>query len=243
MNDRYQVLRFLGAGSYGIVYLCKDLITKENRVIKQLRPSKQRYKKEAEMFKNEISILSRLKHPNIPVLNEAFSDHGHTFYAMSFIEGECLEDELFLSQTKYSEKEALQILVRLLELVDDLHQKGIFHQDLRTANILFKNMEPFLIDFGLAQQSDSIYQQEDLLQMKLQDYYDLGDLLLYLLYTTYTSQNKKALPWTEELTLKKETVHLLKKLLRLHEPYTNTRDILIDVAAAINAQEKGSTLD
>ena len=46
--------------------------------------------------------------------------------------------------------------------------------------------------------------------MKLQDYYDLGEILLYLLYTTYTSKNKKALPWTEELSLELETVHLLK---------------------------------
>ena len=42
LNDRYEVLRVIGTGSYGIVYLCKDLKTKENRVVKQLRPSKHR---------------------------------------------------------------------------------------------------------------------------------------------------------------------------------------------------------
>ena len=40
--------------------------------------------------------------------------------------------------------------------------------------------------------------------MKLQDYYDLGEILLYLLYTTYNSKNKKALPWTEELSLERK---------------------------------------
>ena len=66
--------------------------------------------------------------------------------------------------------------------------------------------------------------------MKLQDYYDLGEILLYLLYTTYTSKNKKALPWTE-LSLEKETVHLLKRLLQINEPYTNTSEIAADLPA------------
>ena len=48
LNERYKVLRVIGMGSYGIVYLCKDLKTKENTVVKQLRPSKRRNKKEIE---------------------------------------------------------------------------------------------------------------------------------------------------------------------------------------------------
>ncbi|WNS74937.1 protein kinase [Bacillus sp. DTU_2020_1000418_1_SI_GHA_SEK_038] len=242
LKDRYQVLSFIGAGSYGMVYLCRDLKTNENRVIKQLRPSKQRYKKDAEMFENEISVLGKLNHCNMPVLYEAFSSNGQLFYAMRFIDGNNLEDELFISKKTFNEKESLLIIVHLLELVDDLHNKGIYHQDLRTANILLKNKEPFLIDFGLSKQGASMHQQnkqEVILEMRHQDYYDLGDLLLYLLYSTYSSKNKKALPWTEELSLKTETVHLLKKLLGIHEPYTSTSEISTDLYAAIKAQEKG----
>ena len=44
-------------GSYGIVYLCKEVESKENIVVKQLRPSKRRNKKEIELFENEISVL------------------------------------------------------------------------------------------------------------------------------------------------------------------------------------------
>lgn len=240
LNDRYEVLNFIGAGSYGMVYLCRDLKTKENRVIKQLRPSKQRNKKESEMFENEISILGKLNHQNMPVLYEAFLSNEHFFYAMSFIDGDNLEDELFINKKTYSENKSLLTLVHLLELVDDLHKKGIYHQDLRTANILLLNKEPFLIDFGLSKQRALINQhnkQEEILKLKLQDYYDLGDLLLYLLYSSYSSKNKKALPWTEELSLEKETVHLLKRLLGIHEPYTNTSEISSDLYAAINAQE------
>ncbi|UQX56877.1 hypothetical protein M5V91_05810 [Cytobacillus pseudoceanisediminis] len=74
--------------------------------------------------------------------------------------------------------------------------------------------------------------------MKQQDYYDLGEILLYLLYTTYSSKNKKALPWTEELSLEKETVYLLKRLLQIKEPYLNISEISTDLHAAHKAKEK-----
>ena len=244
LNERYKVLRVIGMGSYGIVYLCKDLKTKENTVVKQLRPSKRRNKKEIKLFENEISVLRRLNHQNIPVLYETFSLDKHLFYAMSFIEGDNLEDEIFYHKKSFNEKEALGILAQLLELVDYLHNKDIYHQDLRIPNLLLKNTELFLIDFGLAKHgvvkepsSSSSQKQEWIQEMKLQDYYDLGEILLYLLYTTYTSKNKKALPWTEELSLEKETVHLLKRLLQINEPYANTSEIAADLQAAMKVKD------
>ena len=249
LNDHYEVLSVIGTGSYGIVYLCKDLKTNENRVVKQLRPSKRRNKKEVEMFENEISILRTLNHKNIPMLFEAFSNNRYLFYVMSFIEGDNLEDQIFLSKKTFNEKESLLVLTHLLELVDYLHKKDIYHQDLRIPNMLLKNKELFLIDFGLSKHrvavdpfhssfSSSPNNQKDILEMKQQDYYDLGEILLYLLYTTYSSKNKKALPWTEELSLEKETVYLLKRLLQIKEPYSNTSEISTDLHAALKAKEK-----
>ncbi|WP_018393661.1 MULTISPECIES: protein kinase [Bacillaceae] len=244
LNDQYEVLSVIGTGSYGMVYLCKDLKTKENRVIKQLRPSKRRNQKEVELFENEISILRTLNHKKMPMLYEHFSTNGSFFYVMSFMEGDNLEDQIFLNKKTFNEKESLLFLAHLLELVDDLHEKGIYHQDLRIPNILLKNKKPFLIDFGLSKQSvsmdpasRSLHNKQHILEMKQQDYYDLGEILLYLLYTTYSSKNKKALPWTEELSLEKETVHLLKRLLGITEPYSNTRDMSADLHAAIKANE------
>ena len=243
LNDRYKVLRVIGMGSYGIVYLCKDIDTKENTVVKQLRPSKRRNKKEIELFENEISVLRRLNHQNISMLYETFSSDGHHFYAMSFIEGDNLEDEIFYHKKTFNEKEALHILAQLLELVDYLHKKDIYHQDLRIPNLLLKNKELFLIDFGLSKHEAAVAhsspdKQEEILEMKLQDYYDLGEILLYLLYTTYPSKNKKALPWTEELSLHQETVYLLKRLLQITEPYSNTNEISTDLQTALKATEK-----
>jgi serine/threonine protein kinase, bacterial len=246
MNDRYKVLSVIGTGSYGIVYLCKDLKTKENRVVKQLRPSKCRNKKVVALFENETSVLRKLNHNNMPMLYEAFSNNGYFFYVMSFIEGDNLEDQIFFSNNMFNEKESLLILAQLLDLADYLHKKDIFHRDLRIPNILLKNKELFLIDFGLSKQKGSVdvfhlpsisqqKKQEDILELKQQDYYDLGEILLYLLYTTYSSKSKKALPWTEELSLEKETVHLLKRLLGIIEPYSDTREISADLYAALKS--------
>lgn len=245
LNERYQVIRVIGMGSYGIVYLCKDLETKEQTVVKQLRPSKRRNKKEIDLFENEISVLRRLNHQNIPALCDTFSNDGHLFYVMSFIDGDNLEDEIFYHKKSFNEKEALDILAQLLKLVDYLHKKDIYHQDLRIPNLLLKNNELFLIDFGLAKygavkerSSSSSHKQDWIQETKLQDYYDLGEILLYLLYTTYTSKSKKALPWTEELSLEKETVHLLKRLLQINEPYANTSEIAADLQTAMKVKDQ-----
>ena len=246
LNERYEVLKVIGTGSYGIVYHCNDLKSQENRVVKQLRPSKRRNRKEVQLFESEISVLRSLNHKNMPTYYEAFSTNGYFFYVMSLIEGENLEDLIFYDKKTFNEKESLQILHQLLELVDYLHNKNIYHQDLRIPNILLGNNEPFLIDFGLSKQSDSVapfqlpsvsfqHKQEDIQEMKQQDYYDLGEILLYLLYTTYPLQNKKALPWTEELSLEKETVYLLKRLLQIKEPYSSVNEIAADLRAALKA--------
>jgi serine/threonine protein kinase, bacterial len=243
LNDRYEVLKVIGTGSYGIVYLCRDLKTNENKVVKQLRPSKRR--KEVELFENEISVLCMLNHKNIPMFFESFSNNGSLFYVMSLMEGANLEDQIFFRKNTFNENESLLILSHLLELVDYLHKKDIYHQDLRIPNMLLKNKELFLIDFGLSKHgvvkelsSSSSHKQEWIQEMKLQDYYDLGEILLYLLYTTYTSKNKKALPWIEELSLEKETVHLLKRLLQIHEPYANTIEMAADLQAAMKVKDQ-----
>ena len=246
LNERYEVLKVIGTGSYGIVYHCNDLKSQENRVVKQLRPSKRRNRKEVQLFESEISVLRSLNHKKMPTYYETFSTNGYFFYVMSLIEGEDLEDLIFYDKKTFNEKESLQILHQLLELVDYLHNKNIYHQDLRIPNILLGDNEPFLIDFGLSKQEISVnpyqsssgslqHKQEDIQEMKRQDYYDLGEILLYLLYTTYPLKNKKALPWTEELSLEKETVYLLKRLLQIKEPYSSVNEIAADLRAALKA--------
>lgn len=241
LNDRYQVLDIIGSGSYGMVYLCDDLNMRERKVIKHLRPSKRNNNDEIKLFHHEISIMAELQHPQMPTFYEAFSEGGHYYYVMGYIDGVNLEDEIFLNRKTFNEQESLLFIAKIIELVHYLHSKGIYHLDLRIPNILLKGDEPYLIDFGLAKQVKSDHASATKTpnsneNWKLQDYYDLGDILLYLLYTTYASSKyKKALPWTEELSLKQETVFLLKKLLGIDSPYASIGEILHDLYAAVKS--------
>jgi len=235
INDLYEISHVIGSGSYGIIYKCKDIQTNEIRVLKQLRPSKQRTKSEVALFENEISIISRLQHANMPQFYEAFSVKGSFFYSMNYLEGINMEDLIFSTNKKFNEREALAFILDLLPLIDHLHKRNIFHGDLRISNLLINKGKLFLIDFGLSkiEQNDSKF-----LALRQGDYYDVGDVLLYLLYTDYSSINKKALPWTEELSLAKETVHLLKRLLQIDEAYSTLENISKDIEAALLAITK-----
>lgn len=238
IHGTYEVLRMIGAGSYGIVYQCIDLRTNENLVIKQLRPSKRRTKREIKLFENEISILDKLRNDYMPRLHESFQSEGNHFYVMTFIDGDDLDEQLFTKKKTFNEVESLIFIEQLLNLVDYLHERHIYHQDLRIPNILLKKNHPYLIDFGLAEQLVGVDSHEKVREMKQQDYFDLGDILLFLLYSTYTPKNNKALPWTEELSLTEETVFVLKKLLKIEKPYLNTKEISADLFKAVKAVNK-----
>ncbi|WP_285766886.1 protein kinase [Peribacillus sp. SI8-4] len=234
LHNRYEVMAVIGRGSYGIVYLCRDWQVNENVVIKQLRKSKCRSKKELGQFEHEISILRTLNHKSIPKFHEKFTHRGKVYFVMDFIEGDNLEDDIFYNRVTFTEKESLHFLAELVELVAYLHGHGIVHQDIRIPNILLQKHKPILIDFGLSTRfSPSEISDELVLDMKRQDFFDLGEILLYILYTTYSAENKKALPWTEELSLGKETEHILKRLLSIQEPYSDIEEISLDVQAAL----------
>lgn len=238
IQHRYQVIEVIGKGSYGIVYRCLDRKTGGFIVLKQLRPSKRKSIKEINQFTQEAEIMGQLNHPNLPTLLEMFSEREHYFYVMSLIEAENLEETIFSSKKTFNERESLLFVGKLIQIIEHLHDRRIYHLDLRIPNILIQNEEPYLIDFGLASQGKSLLPIKEE-EFRLQDYYDIGDILLYLLYTTYSPKKKKALPWTEELVLKEETVLLLKRFLKINEPYGTFKEIKIDLAAAIHANELG----
>ena len=138
--------------------------------------------------------------------------------------------DIFEKKEKFTEEEALIFVRQIAEVVGYLHSNDIYHGDLRIPNIMIQNNKPILIDLGLAHcLNENIIPAEFNMSKKLtnvhrkelmeDDYYELGDLLLYLLYTTYEGNTKKALPWTEELTLKKATSNLLRRLLKYRKRY------------------------
>ncbi|WP_166786772.1 serine/threonine protein kinase [Jeotgalibacillus salarius] len=234
INGRYQIEKVLQNGSYGIIYLCQDLSTGQTCVVKQMRKSKR--KENAENYLQETAILKLLDHPGIPSLIDTFSYEGEQFFSMAFVEGKNVEDTLFATGQQYTEKECLPIIEQLTFIVCYIHDQGVFHGDIRIPNVLLHNGKIHLIDFGLASnlgaESGLKTQREQLAQ---DDFFDLGDFLLFLLYSSYDGDIKKGRSWTEELHLKPQTTLLLKRLLGITKPYQQCADILTDIRKAIGS--------
>ncbi|MDZ5710662.1 serine/threonine protein kinase [Jeotgalibacillus haloalkalitolerans] len=236
LAGRYQIEKVLQNGSYGIIYLCRDLNTSQPCVVKQMRKSKRR--ENVENYAQETAILKQLDHPGIPALIEAFSYEGEQFFSMEFVKGKNVEDTLFSTGQQYTEKECLEIVQKLAEIVCAIHHQGVFHGDIRIPNVLLHNGDLHLIDFGLASKLDADSglktPREKLAQ---DDFFDLGDFLLFLLYSSYDGDTKKGRPWTEELSLHPDTTVLLKRLLGISEPYQQCGDILADMKKVISMLE------
>lgn len=152
---------------------------------------------------------------------------------MEYIDGSNLEDVLFTLNSKFEEKDALLLIKQILDIIEYLHLQGIVHNDIRIPNMILKNERLYLIDFGLSSklgQSENLSRPPESMQ---DDFYDLGDILLYLLYSSYVPTNKKSRPWTEELTLQSPTRHMIERLLAIKNPYENASEIRTDLNQAI----------
>src|SRR5690348_3539906 len=91
LKDSYRIDKCLGTGGYGIIYQCTDVKTKKSHVLKQLRPSKTRRKKETQRFLKEVELMKSFNHKQIPELFDSFTIEDQPFYVMELIDGTNLE--------------------------------------------------------------------------------------------------------------------------------------------------------
>ncbi|MER2060398.1 MAG: protein kinase, partial [Niallia sp.] len=150
-----------------------------------------------------------------------------------------IEDLLFFYNQKFTEIEALQIMKQLLSILSYLHQQNIFHTDIRPPNVIVKQEKVHLIDFGLAVVEDN---EKAVRNYRQDDYYDCGQMILFLMYSQFKGKKSKKRTWLEELSLHPETVILLKKMLGIAEPYTNVNEIEKDLNNALEALKEPKSI-
>lgn len=152
-SDCYQMLRELGSGQFGKVYLAENQLTGERRAVKVIS-KKSETLREKSKFISEVEILARLNHPNIIRIYEMFEDEKK-YYVVSEL---CTGGELFdfiTQQGHLSEDMAAEIMRQLLSAVAYCHESHIVHRDLKPENLLLDSppVEDHsctikLIDFG-----------------------------------------------------------------------------------------------
>lgn len=161
LNDRYQVIRTLGAGGFGETYLAEDtyMPSKRRCVVKQLRPihnNPQIYQLVQERFQREAAILEELGGANdqIPALYAYFSSSGQFYLVQEWIEGDTLTGKV-QTQGLWSEAAVQELFMNLLPVLDYVHSKHIVHRDIKPDNIIVRHRDgkPVLIDFGAIRES------------------------------------------------------------------------------------------
>jgi serine/threonine-protein kinase len=212
----YSILKLLGEGRYGIVYLAVN-DNKEHCVIKQLKNELLNHTRNKLFYEEQ--ILSNLSNPGFPKYIAPFKEDSREGYLMEYIPGKVFED-LLMDHYVFSKQEIYKIGSRLLELIEVLHNHNIIHRDIRVPNVILKDDNRLaLIDFGLARFLDNDKHVKQL------DYWFFGDFLIHLLYSTYKESDKLERPWFEELELNTEEIIFLSKLMGIEESYENSTEI------------------
>ena len=142
----------IGQGSYGSVTRGTNKSTGAVRAIKTISKSQV---KNIERFRQEISIMKQLDHPNIIRLFETFEDHRNIYLVMELASGGELFDRI-IELGHLTEHQAAIIMQQILRAIQYMHQSKVMHRDLKPENFLFGTKESIeksplkIIDFGLS---------------------------------------------------------------------------------------------
>jgi predicted Ser/Thr protein kinase/outer membrane protein assembly factor BamD (BamD/ComL family) len=153
---RYEVVRELGKGAMGIVYLAKDPLIGRLVALKTIRPAAHADDDETREFQQrfirEAQAAGILNHPSIVTVHDIGQDEpsGTNFIAMEYVEGSNLKE--VLSQGRPLTFEQIgDIVAQVAEGLDFAHAKGIVHRDVKPANIiLIEGNRAKITDFGIA---------------------------------------------------------------------------------------------
>jgi eukaryotic-like serine/threonine-protein kinase len=158
LKQRYRLLAQIGTGGFGAVYQAEDTELGNRKVaIKEMSQhglTPEEAQEAIQNFRQEALLLAELTHPNLPRIYEQFSEGGHWYLVMDFIQGESLEAHLSRAPGgRLPVQEVLKLAVQLCAVFDYLHtrQPPIIFRDLKPANIMLTPAgQLYLIDFGIA---------------------------------------------------------------------------------------------
>jgi len=153
IGTQYQVVREIGRGGMGIVFLARDIALHRLVAIKVLREEFASSEEDRERFRREARMPARLSHPHIVPVH-TFGEVGHFVYiVMKYVHGDSLAERL-RTEHRLPTDEARRILHDLAMALDYAHREGVVHRDLKAENILLERGtgRPMLTDFGVALQ-------------------------------------------------------------------------------------------
>ena len=173
-NGKYEILRVLGQGGFGITYLAEQVALHRKVAVKEFfmkeycerdestsyvtlgatAGSKELVARFRTKFIREAQMIAALEHPHIVKIHDVFEENGTAYYVMEFLEGDALSDKVKKSGP-LPEEEALKYIRQVGDALSYLHQQNCLHFDVKPSNILVNKLgNAVLIDFGVSKHYD-----------------------------------------------------------------------------------------
>lgn len=147
---RYRIIRCLGQGAMGAVYLAHDAQLDREVAIKIPKFSASDGPEMIQRFYREARSAATLRHANVCPVYDVGEIDGTHYLSMAYIEGHPLSDTI-KRDPRIPESRAVEIVLKLARAVAAAHAEGVIHRDLKPANIMIdEHGEPVIMDFGLA---------------------------------------------------------------------------------------------
>ena len=169
-GGKYRIERVLGRGGFGITYLARNTVFDVNVAIKEFfmkdengrdgntvtmpnLTKSELFNGQKEKFKKEAKRMFAIKNEHIIGVHDLFEENGTAYYVMDYIDGESLSARMKRTGKPMAENEVNNILPQILDALKVIHDNGIWHLDLKPANIMIdKAGNVKLIDFGASKQ-------------------------------------------------------------------------------------------
>ena len=168
----YKIDSYLSSGGFGNTYVATNIEFDERVAIKEffMKGVTQRddnqttvsvsntensnsFLEQREKFKKEARRIRQLNNPHIVRVHDLFEENGTAYYVMDYVDGENLSDRLKRTDKPMTEDEVNQLLPQILDALKSIHDAGIWHLDLKPANIMVDKTDNVkLIDFGASKQ-------------------------------------------------------------------------------------------
>jgi serine/threonine protein kinase len=151
--SHYRILKKLGAGKVGEVYLAQDVTLGRTVALKILHGKVASDPALMDQFLQEAKTASMLDHPNVAHIYEVGEADGSRFIAMQYVEGETLQHQL--QKKQFSVSEILDVGIQVADALEEAHSKGISHGELNASNLMLTARgQVKVLDFGVAKVSN-----------------------------------------------------------------------------------------
>jgi serine/threonine protein kinase/WD40 repeat protein len=137
----YRVLRRLGAGGMGMVFLAEDPRLKRHVALKVIKPDLAAREDARRRFLREAQAIAAIEHDHIVAVFQADEDRGVPFLAMQLLRGESLEARLARAAGPLPTDEVLRIGREIAEGLAAAHERGLIHRDIKPANVWLEGPE------------------------------------------------------------------------------------------------------